>query len=202
MHMPEMDGIETTKALRFLQTGKDRRPIIMLTADATVDAINACESADIDAFLTKPVESEKLLTTITNLSPKRSERKKSRIRTHRQTLNHESLDKLATLNKNPDFIKDLIAGFIADTKLLISDIETAMHAENYIAIQNHAHAIKGSAHNIGAISLALCASEIFSHSQEGNLLSIPALFSELTQEYETACSALNNYLEKHESAAL
>jgi len=57
MHMPEIDSIEADKALRFLQVSNKRIPIIMLTADATVDAIDASNEADIDFFMTKPLES-------------------------------------------------------------------------------------------------------------------------------------------------
>jgi len=55
----------------LLQPGSERLPVIMLTADATTDAMNSSEDAGIDAYLTKPIESEKLLATIASLSPRK-----------------------------------------------------------------------------------------------------------------------------------
>ncbi|MBI4006651.1 MAG: response regulator, partial [Gammaproteobacteria bacterium] len=71
MHMPEMDGIETANMYRFTHSDSKHIPIIILTADATLDALNACLNAGIDAFLTKPVQLEKLLQTISSLTGKK-----------------------------------------------------------------------------------------------------------------------------------
>lgn len=202
MHMPEMDGIETAKALRFLQTGNERLPIIMLTADATVNAITACENAGVDAFLTKPVESVKLLTTIARLSPSREEKRKPAAREANPVLNHDTLDQLEALSKNQDFMRELVDGFIADTKQLVKDVEKAVADGNCNAIQDHAHAIKGSAHNIGATSLAACASELVAQSQKGTLAGMPDLYGKLAREYDKTRSALDRYLENKDSAAL
>lgn len=202
MHMPEIDGIEAAKTLRFLQTGKDRRPIIMLTADATVDAIKACEDADIDVYLTKPIESEKLLATIEKLSPKNRKTRKQDAPVNLQTLNLESLDKLSSLSSSTDFMNDLVSGFLTDTKQLITKIEFAVEKNNYNTIQDHAHAIKGSALNIGATSLADCASRLVSHCQKEDTQSISDLCNELFLEFELTNSALNSYLKKLDSAVL
>ncbi|WPZ36470.1 ATP-binding protein [Thalassobaculum sp. OXR-137] len=55
--MPEMDGVELTRAIREIdrQTGA-RTPILGLTANAFEDAVQRCLSAGMDAVLTKPVE--------------------------------------------------------------------------------------------------------------------------------------------------
>ncbi len=202
MHMPEMDGIEAAKALRFMQPGSERLPIIMLTADATTDAIKSSEDAGIDVFLTKPIESEKLLTTIATLSP----RKQKTVRYHSaeklQTLDYESLDKLASLSKSIDFMNNLIQGFLEDTEKLVNQIELAIGQENYSTVQDHAHAIKGSARSIGAVSLAQVASHIQDDVHAGILIGLPALSSELSHEFALTESALNKYLEKLDSAVL
>ncbi len=202
MHMPEMDGIEAVKTLRFMQTGSERLPIIMLTADATTDAINSSEDAGIDVYLTKPIESEKLLTTIASLSPKKLKTGKARQSASRHTLDYESLDKLASLSKNIDFMSNLIQSFLEDTKKLVNQIEHAIDQENFSAVQDHSHAIKGSAHSIGAVSLAQVASQIQDNVHTGILIGLPALYSELSHEFELTESALNKYLEKLDSTAL
>jgi PAS domain S-box-containing protein len=58
IHMPGMDGIEATKAIRAdeLTYGRPRTPIIALTADAMETGKRACKDAGMDGFLTKPVD--------------------------------------------------------------------------------------------------------------------------------------------------
>jgi len=202
MHMPEMDGIEAVKTLRFMQPGNERLPIIMLTADATTDAMNSSEDAGIDAYLTKPIESEKLLATISSLSPRKQKTGRSHTAKRMQTLNYESLDKLASLSKRTDFMNDLIHGFLEDTEKLVNQIELAITQENFSTVQDHSHAIKGSARSIGAVSLAQVASQIEDNVHAGILIGLPALGSELSHEYELAEFALNKYLKKLASTAI
>ena len=202
MHMPEMDGIEAVKTLRFMQTGSERLPIIMLTADATTDAINSSEDAGIDAYLTKPIESEKLLATIASLSPRKQKTGISQSANKSQTLKYEDLDNLASLSKNVDFMNDLIQGFLKDTEKLVKQIELVIAQENFSTVENHSHAIKGSARSIGAVSLAQVASQIEDNVHAGILIGLPALSSELSHEFELTKSALNKYLEKLDSTAI
>ncbi|WP_415810666.1 response regulator [Litorimonas haliclonae] len=64
IHMPGMDGIETTRRIRAGgQTWSDI-PIIALTADAASENQSACIAAGIDMFLTKPVRSKDLMAAI------------------------------------------------------------------------------------------------------------------------------------------
>jgi len=58
IHMPGMDGIEATKAIRAEEAalGRPRTPIIALTADALETGKRACREAGMDGFLTKPVD--------------------------------------------------------------------------------------------------------------------------------------------------
>jgi CheY-like chemotaxis protein len=62
IHMPGMDGIEATRAIRAgeARTGRARTPIVALTADALEDGKRACQEAGMDGFLTKPVHPTEL----------------------------------------------------------------------------------------------------------------------------------------------
>jgi PAS domain S-box-containing protein len=62
IHMPGMDGIEATKAIRRneIRMARPRTPIVALTADALETGRRACREAGMDGFLTKPVEPTQL----------------------------------------------------------------------------------------------------------------------------------------------
>jgi CheY-like chemotaxis protein len=64
VHMPRMDGYDATRALRELEGGRSRVPILALTATATQSERATCLAAGMDDFLTKPLGLEELRTAL------------------------------------------------------------------------------------------------------------------------------------------
>ena len=60
IRMPVMSGIEAAQRIRMMAGGKSRIPIVALTADVMEQSREACLSAGINAFVTKPIEMEAL----------------------------------------------------------------------------------------------------------------------------------------------
>jgi len=60
VRMPELDGIEATRRIRHAEAGSTRTPIVALTANAFNEDQEACLAAGMDAFLTKPLDRERL----------------------------------------------------------------------------------------------------------------------------------------------
>jgi two-component system, sensor histidine kinase and response regulator len=64
LQMPEMDGLKATAALRKMP-GYAAVPIIALTATTSDDLRERCRNAGMQAFLSKPIETAELWSTIT-----------------------------------------------------------------------------------------------------------------------------------------
>jgi signal transduction histidine kinase/DNA-binding response OmpR family regulator len=66
VHMPGLDGLEATRQIRAAEdTDKlPRTPIVALTANAFGEDRDACLAAGMDAFLTKPLDRERLAEII------------------------------------------------------------------------------------------------------------------------------------------
>ncbi|MGK0290012.1 MAG: PAS domain S-box-containing protein [bacterium] len=67
MHMPELDGLETTKQIR--KSGLDKTPIIALSANAFQEQQREALQAGIDGYLTKPIEVIKLVQILKKYFP-------------------------------------------------------------------------------------------------------------------------------------
>ena len=68
MRMPEMDGLEATRAIRGMDRNDARQiPIIALTANAFDEDVQRSLQAGINAHLSKPVEPENLYETLESL---------------------------------------------------------------------------------------------------------------------------------------
>jgi signal transduction histidine kinase/ActR/RegA family two-component response regulator len=63
-HMPAMDGVAATRAIRAMPGPASAVPIIALTASADATTRAACRAAGVDGFVAKPIEPSVLFGTI------------------------------------------------------------------------------------------------------------------------------------------
>jgi two-component system, sensor histidine kinase and response regulator len=72
VHMPEMDGLELTTAIRDSEraTGRRRMPIIALTANVLSGEAERCLAAGMDDYLSKPVNLAQLRDTLARWLPR------------------------------------------------------------------------------------------------------------------------------------
>ncbi len=210
MQMPIMGGIQTAKLYRFMHPDNVRLPFAVLTANATTEAMKECEDAGIDAYLTKPVETRKLLDVVDSLCGESENRPAAREPTRpapvqwapepaaeeHPVLNPSSLEDLEELGYGSDFLADLIQGFIKDGNGLIEDMQDA-HAKTDIAsLRNVIHALKGNAGSVGAIRLYKACYETERLSRDDLRANAGRVLQGIQDEFGRACSALMEYL-KH-----
>ena len=169
MQMPGMSGLEVLKLYRFMEPDGPRAPVIMLTANATPEAVAACEEAGADAYLTKPVEARALVSCLERLAAAREESGPARASSDgggivavlqpqragsgERLLDEEKLRELAALTDDPAFVPDLLRGFMKDAQTLIARMQAAVTAGRLHEFKDWVHALKGSAGNVGAEAL-------------------------------------------------
>jgi CheY-like chemotaxis protein len=61
--MPVMDGLEATRRIRAQAKWK-QLPIIALTANAVQEELDKCSAVGMDAYVTKPIDTEELFATM------------------------------------------------------------------------------------------------------------------------------------------
>jgi two-component system sensor histidine kinase RpfC len=173
MNMPNRGGLEVFQAHRFLAR-HNPIPAIILTADATPDALAACKQARVDAYLTKPMDTRRLLAAVARLTERSDEagsghvesphtaveakRSVTAFRTTSQPLvDQHKLKVLAELGLDGAFFDDLVSGFLRDAERSLSQLCSAARERDYPQFRSAIHALQGSAGELGGIGIvALC----------------------------------------------
>ena len=218
MHMPIMGGVEVAKFYRFVDRKLPRMPFVMLTANATAEAMEECNQAGIDAFLTKPVESRDLLATIVRLTGGErciadaeptsspwlhgSTERLNPPGPRSDLLNLVTLRDLERLGNDGRFLAGLINGFLVDSEALMKKMQIALNDEEYEQFKDLAHGLKGSAGSVGATALFEVNSKVLNVSHKDCAREGPRLLAEINSIFGETRLALNDYLERGEKAAI
>ncbi len=73
VHMPEMDGLQATRAIRA--SFKDQPMIVAMTANAMAEDKEECLASGMDDYISKPIKMEELLSMLQKLSSKALDKK-------------------------------------------------------------------------------------------------------------------------------
>ena len=168
MQMPVMGGIEAAKIYNFSTHSNKRIPIIILTANVTTEALKECQDANVSAYLTKPINVNKLLEEINTLSNKPYDATKvdnklvtnspeDKSTSDSLILDYPTLENLKMLTNDNSFVPTLISGYLTDSKKQLSQMELTVSNKQYDLFRELLHAMKGSSGSIGALKLhSLC----------------------------------------------
>jgi two-component system sensor histidine kinase RpfC len=207
-NMPVMGGVEAVRALRALEAGQVRTPIIILSADVTEEARQEAIANGADVFLTKPIQAARLIDAIAKLSqpaevaqPARTEPRPA-AEVASGLLNYETLGLLEGLGSRSDFMEKLIRVFSDDNAALIDKMEEAVAAKRYGELRSLLHALKGSAGSIGADELARTCSRIHVLTEVELRARGLQHVSKIRADFEVARAELTAYLQKRKSGAL
>ena len=196
--MPVVSGLEVVKIYRF--TGPKDSPVrfLVLTANATTEAMNECREAGVDAYLTKPIDPAKLLDQIDRLAPKgaggssvdmtsvRASVMPAATPLSAHVLNDATLASLEIMAKRSTFIPELIHGFLKDTERLLGDMETALRVKKYGRFSDLVHAMKGSAGSVGAQALYDICASVREMPDEALRNKASSFMHDLVTQYESA----------------
>lgn len=161
LNMPVYGGLEVMKIYRASALQSPKIPVAILTANATVEAIQECEEAGVDAYLTKPVDAVTLLDTVARLTstPKKTEAHELGSTSAEQDEGSALIDlnvlrNLALLGEGDEnFLQTVVHGFISETEKLLDSLQTALSDGKCGAFKELAHVMKGSSGNVGAKAL-------------------------------------------------
>jgi two-component system sensor histidine kinase RpfC len=210
-NMPGMGGMQALQALRLMTRGRERLPVIMLSADATPEAKREALAAGADVFLPKPIEALRLLDEIQRLAaPKAAPVQfpvpqiglaRAAPAAAPAVVNAETLGHLEELGSSLAFVEKLIRVFLDDSSALLERIEKVLAGRDYHEFRSLVHAMKGSSASMGTDRLTGTCSNLGSLSDAELRLQAPTLLRTLSDELGAASSQLERYLlERRKSA--
>jgi len=209
-NMPGMGGVEALQALRLMTRGRARLPVIMLSADVTPEAKDEALEAGADAFLSKPIETLRLLNEIQSLAPvapAMGRRSEAPVSLHvvpgtaaPAVVNTETLRQLEELGSSVAFIERLVSVFLADSAAVLARMEKVLAARDYREFRSLVHAMKGSSASIGTDRLTRLCSSLGGLSDAQLRLQALALQRAFGEEFSAARSELERHLKERRSS--
>jgi len=155
IHMPGMDGIETTNRLRH--SWKLRLPpVVAITADVVGLKNGDFDAAEFDAILTKPIDEYSLGELVVRNFPELQS--EIGVREHmsaKQKLSVDVLDRergVEFASGNERLWCESVARLLEMFPEQLESMKAAADAEDWAEVQETAHHIKGSARYVGANS--------------------------------------------------
>ncbi len=213
VHMPEMDGLETTRRI-YQQWEVGFRPyIIAITANAMRGDREACLAAGMNDYISKPVQIEELAQAlskcppqITNQNPMMSWRSPppGNILQEKQdkTCNSVKIDAkvIASLRKilrgDSAAFAELIECYLTEAPKLVENISTAIATQDAQTLWKTAHQLKSSSASVGAMTLAQVCKQLEAQGRSNKFQSSLEVISHLHQEYEQVKTDLKKELAK------
>jgi PAS domain S-box-containing protein len=151
LQMPEMNGLEATRAIRAREDGASRRvPIVALTAHAMAGDRERCLQAGMDAYLSKPLDANRLIEAVEGLggtgavpsSPEAPPPPGDATFDEQAALSHTGGDR--------KLLREVIALFRADAKGRCRELARAIARRDAEAAAMVAHALKGGIATVGS----------------------------------------------------
>jgi len=195
-HMPQMDGFETTARIRNRSDNKARIPIIAVTASGGSGERDKCLQAGMDDFLLKPFRKEELSDTITKWLPSalRTEQPGKSSGTTSETADDVG-NGLKQLEEDygEEMVLNVIQIFIPDAEARIAQIDQAITQEDFRALEESAHGLKGGAANIGATEMAKLCEQLETQGELGSIGDAPEVMKKLVRSWFTVQTQITQY---------
>ncbi|RYY93936.1 MAG: response regulator, partial [Comamonadaceae bacterium] len=205
IHMPVMDGLEATKVI-LQQFGDQAPPIIALTADASIEDRERCVAAGMQGYLTKPLQIAELTRTLELFtagapaavpSPPVAVSLPVAAATTEPALDPARLEEFREYDPELDTVREVVGLFLADLPQRVEQLGQAHAAADPKALATAAHALKGSAANVGAEQLAAWADAVEREAATGRLPADLASHMQQLQAHERdARAALEDWLDQ------
>ena len=194
-HMPKLDGYATTRRLREWETrtGRDRMPVIAVTANALNGDAARCFAAGMDRYLSKPFTIEQLYRILESCVSEADTVQFVPENTP-TVLDEATLDRVRDLHKlgGPDLLGRLSELYAANSLTLLANAREALAANDANGLAQAAHALKSSSSSVGAFRLAELCQQMESAGRSFSLDGAATMLHGIVAEHQRVLTALDS----------
>jgi CheY-like chemotaxis protein/HPt (histidine-containing phosphotransfer) domain-containing protein len=200
LHMPGMDGYELTAAIRALEQDSRRIPIVAMTASYVKGDADHCRTADVDDYLSKPLQLADLKATLEKWLPAAASS---------PHIHHESVPRVAAsgsvdvsvlenlVGNDPAVILEFLHDFLLSAAKIAPDLIAACKDHAALQASEQAHKLMSSARSIGALALGELCAEMETAGKAGSTETLATLLPMFERELDAVKTFLHSLQGQH-----
>lgn len=189
IQMPEMDGVQTTAAIREMEKqwgDKKRIPIVAMTAYAMRGDRERLMASGMDEYVSKPLDADVLSGLLRNLFSENgaADQEETDAKAEAAAAN-PYLDQLLTVCQGDvETVKAVISCFLENGTQYMRNIEQAVEQKDAGHIKMTAHRLKGAAAYFGNQTVVEYAAQLEQMGNAGQLMEVQQVFVNLQRALE------------------
>jgi CheY-like chemotaxis protein/HPt (histidine-containing phosphotransfer) domain-containing protein len=196
IQMPVLSGLDATHAIRAWEHGRQRTPIIAMTAHAMAGDAEKFMAAGMDGYVSKPIDVGILRSEIDRLLQPNIAKEKDvtmdRTTPDPAAVNFSEL--LARVDNDRDLLRDLLAIFKDEFPGYLKSLGEAVTRKDAAQTASVSHTLKGMLANLAASRAAASASQLEQLARVADLASLPAAFAEFQREVRGLLPEMEHYM--------
>ena len=161
-HMPDLDGLETTRRARALGQSIDQPTIIAMTASVMTGDRELCLEAGMDDYLAKPVSIADLSNMINKWTGRAASEESGGDAEQESAIDASALDNLIVDLGDASIAHSIVMTFLTELKTWRQDLVEGVATGDLVTARRTAHTVKSTAAMLGAASLS-AACQHFEH---------------------------------------
>jgi signal transduction histidine kinase/CheY-like chemotaxis protein/HPt (histidine-containing phosphotransfer) domain-containing protein len=202
VQMPVMDGLEAARRIRSCGGALARLPVVAMTANAMKDDRQACLSAGMSDFVSKPIDPDAFIATLDRILGREALAEREAppdAVTASPDLDEKQLDSLAQMLPAMRFW-GMIEAYLQATQVRIGHMRRLVAAADLDELAKAAHSLKGAAGNFGARRLHDVAGRLEAVSRAADLAEATCVLDEVQAAFKASKEALARKLPEAASA--
>lgn len=199
-HMPELDGLQATRAIRAWEAeqGVAGLPIIALTANAMPGFEEACRQAGMNGYLLKPLREESLARTLLQWLPAKAIAAVENASAPAEPAVVTASFDLAKIRRicrdETDQVQEMLTLFLESSRPILEQLRQASNARQAEQAARHAHQLKGAAAYIGATVLTEAARRAEAAARSQDWQQLQTSLAELEAAFEVVRGEMEQQL--------
>lgn len=184
LQMPVLDGLATTAEIRKREKKTGRHvPIVAMTAHAMKGDRERCLAAGMTEYLSKPLESKRLITLVESLAGGAA-----------SPVNEPFEAALQRTSGDEPLAREICVLFLDELPRYLSSVREALDHNDAVALTRAAHTLKGAAANFGESALVAAARALEDYGRADNLAAAHRIWKDVAPFADTLEASLRSAL--------